>query len=493
MNWPTEVREIARVTGTLWVRDSAQVLRTTTRRIRLLAGAAGICTVLFGLALAVMSTSNDLADLPEELRSTVVRTAIAAAVLMVTAVCVVLAAMSPARTSLQNLLDLLPTRRSTARIGQLIPQMLVTSVMGGSLSCLTAAVMAQFVDGAWGVLRVVSIAILTVVIAQSCAMGTVLLLSALATRVLRCPLMYANSGAAVCALAGAVSLWWYELNSVPAISVSGPRRLLLPDALTSLFFGGVDWLTVPVVLGWSVAGVAAAVAGSLIGGQARADIRVPVLTRVPMPRRSFIARAWWQFLTAVRSPQTWIAGIAMWAMVALVVVLRDPLSELGLGQQLASTVPVAPFLMSLFAVGRTLPTAWLPEHLTARRTAMTASTIAAYTLLASVLSVPGCLVLLSCGLLTPDDLRSVGARALLALAAGLIGGALVPIGEEQPLSVPLAGCLTVVLSVGSNLAADAVQDAIRAPDATAHLCAALALLASWVAAMRRYRPPLRRA
>ncbi|OZB81532.1 MAG: hypothetical protein B7X41_16795, partial [Microbacterium sp. 14-71-5] len=148
----------------LWTREVARLLGTTTRAVRIGASLGGVLAALFGLSLALVAGQQLTAEVPAELRSSLVRTSFAAAALTAGLVAVVLCVSAPARTALQNLLDLLPVSRAEARIGQLVPVLAAGLLYSAALTSTSVVVVVRTGSGPGGIaLGLVAYALLLLV------------------------------------------------------------------------------------------------------------------------------------------------------------------------------------------------------------------------------------------------------------------------------------------------------------------------------------------
>ncbi|QWL29647.1 hypothetical protein [Rathayibacter toxicus] len=163
------------------------------------------------------------------------------------------------------------------------------------------------------------------------------------------------------------------------------------------------------------------------------------------------ASVWFEFLIGVRTPQLIVTVLSLVPFIAAVKwILTIPFLTESLAP-LATAIPIMPFLLVLYSVGRTLRFRWVGTLVLARDHWWIAPKVVAYLVLALCISIPVVAIELVLGMFGWSDLPHIAARALLAFGAALVGGSLIPYSEEQALSVTASGCVTAIIYMAPNL------------------------------------------
>jgi hypothetical protein len=123
------LRAVKTVTATvfaLWLREVAKLLATSALMVRLGMAAMLLLAAVLGGLLAATGVSGLSPGVPDAARLAIMRVAFAAAVASGIGITVVLHLTVPARTALENLLDLLPISYAAAKVGLTLPLLVVS-------------------------------------------------------------------------------------------------------------------------------------------------------------------------------------------------------------------------------------------------------------------------------------------------------------------------------------------------------------------------------
>jgi hypothetical protein len=490
MSAPTRI--VADVALRLWLREVARLLGVPVPRVVAALVVVGACAVALGGLLAVVAASNLPTELPPELRSAIVGTSFGGAALTAGAIGVALSVAAPARTALQNLLALLPVGPVAARLGQLLPTLLLSLGYTLAVSSTAAVVVIRTAPHPGAVALGLAAVFALIVTVLLVAVGVFSLVETAAARALRLPHAYAT------ALAGVATLGATLAATVPDVLLPPPAPDTDPG-LTGLLphraFAAAA--TAPSALAWLVplAWVALAVAITVLAARVHRPGGPP--RRLVVPRRTRPLRAttgwgllWLELLVIVRTPQpALVALVVPLAVAGVALVARIPYAE-PVVPSLAAAVVLVPSLLALQVPGRTLPFDWATDVLTARPAARLLPQFVAVALVASTIAAPTLAVLLALGLVEPSAVGGLLLRGLVALALALACGAIVPWSEQQPLSASAGGLLFALASVLLALGISAATTALGA-DVEAPLLVLVAALAGAVYASARRRAGVR--
>jgi hypothetical protein len=482
-------RTIASIALRLWLREVARLLAVPVSRVVVALAVLAACALALGALLAAVAATNLSDALPPELRSAVVATSFGGAALTAGAIGVALSVAAPPRTALHNLLALLPVGPIAARIGEMLPTLLLA--LGYTLAVSSTAIVVvvrtasqplQLVLGLVAELALVA----TVLVV---AVGIFSLVETAAERLARLPRAYATALGATVALGATLAATVPDVLLPPAPPGTDPGlAALLPHrafaAAATAAPTVLPWLT---PLAWVALGAAITVLAARVHRPARPPRRL-VLPRGTRPVRASAGWGllWLELLVLVRTPQPALVALATpVAVVGVAVVSALPYAA-AVVPSLAGAVVLMPALLGLHVPGRTLPFDWIGDLLTGRPAARLLPQIAAVGLVAAVISAPALAAFLLLGLVEPSAVGGLLLRGLLALVLALACGAMVPWSEQQPLSASAGGLL---LGIVSALLALGVSAAVSTLGAVAEtpLVVLAALLAGGVFAGARRR------
>src|SRR5690606_23081998 len=134
----------------------------------------------------------------------------------------------------------------------------------------------------------------------------------------------------------------------------------------------------------------------------------------------------------VRTPQVLVVGGASLGALGLAWAASSGAPYEVLTSWLAGAAVTLPFFLSAYAAGRTSRVRWLGRLLGAADHAWLAPAAIASALIGAAIAAPALVLAVAVGLTPMDGVPQQLARAAVALFAGLLGGALVPYSEEQP-------------------------------------------------------------
>ncbi len=453
MSRRSAVVEVARTTASLWLRELSKLFRTSERVVLLAAIGAFVVALAFGSLLALLSSSQLNATVPPELKVLILRTAFGGSIVTTSIIATILCITSPQRTTLQTLLDLLPVSRRGASIGQLLPLIVTGFVFSVTLSGTAVAVLVKTTTSAFMLVLSIVLLLLIVAVTLAFSIGTFRLLDSVLRRYVRLPGQYSASISAVCVIGlGVASVASDILALAPARNSGFTVGDMLPHRAAALVVADSGALVGCVVLAlWVVIGVGlVAISGELH----RQDLEPRIIRAfrgTRPPAGSFLASLWAEALIAIRAPQTIVTVLALVPAIAVVGWLTTNAVLASAAYSLAAGIPSMPFLLAIYAVGRTADSRWTGKHLTANASWWVFPKLCAYALLAMAIAIPVVLIEMCLSLVGADELVEIGPRALLAFGSAFVGGTLVPYSEEQPLSVTASGFITAILFLGISL------------------------------------------
>jgi hypothetical protein len=338
-------------------------------------------------------------------------------------------------------------------------------------------------------------AAMTVLLAILIPVGALLALSAhqlLARRLRRLaalPRVHANTVAAFVVMGVSVLLGSAAFD--PAAGVDGVRALFAGDAPHALAegLGAGDANRVAAAAGLLVAYAVLAAAflwASALEGRDVADDRSRLLfLRLPAPSsRPFGVLVWFEFLCTLRAAATLVSIVGVVAATAGAVVLRDT----AVGSLLLFAGPAVAAAIGLRATGGNLANAWLIWTTRGRDWRWPTAKLLGVALVA------GPVALASAGVLAVVAGAGEAAMALATvflpgLLAALLGGAILPVTDEQPLSAAVAGAVSVGVAGGALAGLSRLADAVGVdlPVLGPAVFASLAAIAT-VVTLTRLRP-----
>ncbi|MCD2499478.1 hypothetical protein [Microbacterium nymphoidis] len=437
---------VARATLTLWVRDVARVTHTSTRQVFAGVIVSAVLATALGAMLALIAAGQIVSDVPAELRTSMLRSSLGGGVITAAAIAVAVGASAPPRTALQNLMDLLPVGRAQARLGQMLPSFAVSVAYTVALSTSGALVLVRLNPHPAASAASLTLYALLLVTALVLSTGMMTLLHSAACA-LRLPHQYGIAIAGVLTLGAAMGATVPDIFATqPADGSAWGPLDLLPHRAFARFadaFAPIDgalpvlWIAAAAALMW-------AASRTTVAASASRRPSFPRGTRPPMAT-AFWAHAWAESLIAVRSPQfLTVAVLAPVAMAGLWAVAAHPVVAM-LAPSLSGAVVVLPFMLALYAVGRTATFSWIARASGASVRAHLGARALAYIVVPTLLAAPLALIAVSTGLLPLANLGTTALRCLLATLAALLAGALVPYSEQQPLSATAGGFVLAVI------------------------------------------------
>lgn len=414
--------------------------------------------LLLGGALSFMLAASVSSELEDEIlasfRHQILQTTLASSMLSTCLLTVILTLVSPARTELQRLLDMLPVNAMDVRIGQLLPSLGLANGASLALSSATIAV-------AWGSrsnLATFTLTMLSLVVSiltmETLSFGLVILLTR-ASRAMKLPSSIATFMAASIVIIFGIaqsafdiltptfrtseSFQWMDallLNRTWAGLVSNPMSI-------EYWAGIVAWIL--------VSSVVAVVASRWKAPSAQIE-EVPIGRNLRFPRGVLWASSWLKLLLLLRRPQTiMVVGILPVGIVLVSRLLDAPVTHL-LGVAAAMSLPVMPMFISVYAVGRTRQITWLNRHIVVTMTSWITSKLFAYGAFGVVVGGITLAIEVRLGQLGINAVPNVALHAGTALAAGLLGGSIIPVSDSQPLSTAAASCVSSLLYIAPSSA-----------------------------------------
>jgi hypothetical protein len=443
---------VARLSAMLWIREIAHTLRVSRALVQVGIVAAALLTVAFGVVLAAVAGIDLSPSIPEQVRSTILTTAFGGGQMTTGLIAVVVAIASPPSSALGNLLQLMPVGRVASRVGTQLPSLALALFSGLAFSSTAIAVVIRS-SASTGDAIVGSIALLASdVFALTTATAIFWLSTTLAGRVLRLPHAYAAPIGGIVAIAAVLAPTLPGLLERPTTRTAGAFSGLLPHRVFADSAGagsGAAWAAAGAYL---VLAAMLTIASAVVRRGAPVGSPWMITVRSRPPRRGgWRGRVWMELLLTLRAPQYTLAAlIALGGPWALLLLGRVPLARM-LIPTLSSALIVLPFLLAVYAVGRTLPAHWVASVATGRPRAWIAPKAVAAFVGAVPLAAIGTGVTLSTGTLTLEDLAAAVPHAAAGLALALLAGALLPASDRQPLSTVAGGLALALLYASTTL------------------------------------------
>ncbi|HEY0187886.1 MAG TPA: hypothetical protein VGC67_10390 [Cellulomonas sp.] len=433
----------------MWARDLAFTLRISVRRVMgivvlvlVLLFAAGLGALLAMVSGAALSGP---AVLPESIISGMLRSACAVTFGIAAVIGVAVHLAVPPFGALQVVLELSPLGRARSVIGARLPILVGAVVLSCSVASMSGNVVVQTARDGWFAALGLC-ALVMVVVSQCVAWALMMLLTWMLGRVLRLRHQAAAGAAGLVAICVVVLLVYPDIFSLRSEAEAGfrSRDLLLHRGAALLAAGSLPGAL--VLLGWLVLSVLAVrwTAGLEVDRDQPAFR--PVGRRVPTPRGVVLSTARLEAVQALRSPHAVSALIVMAACVGLgwwssrMPFISDSSSVLFE----AACLP--PFLLAVFATGRSRAHQWIGAALTADRGWSTwprALGLAAVGVCGALVAFVVTLAVTGTSILGGVTI----ARCAMVMGVALLAGSVIPYGDEQPMSA-VAGVVGSATGLG---------------------------------------------
>lgn len=450
---------VAVVVCRLWARDLATTLQVSRARVVWLVVASVLAAVVFGALLTLVSGSS-LAEveLPIAIVESMRRSAFAVAFGIAALIGATLQLAVPPFGSVQVMLELSPLRRSSAVVGTRLPVLLGGVVLASALAMMSGNLVLQTAPSA----VLIGIGLVTVVVvvvtAQLAVWAVMMLVTWLACRGLGLRAQPATALAGAVTMVLVLAIVYFDIFALGSSREPGFEwgDLLLHRGAALLAGGSPQGAL--VVLAWAVLSVLAVrVTATLAVDRDRPAIH-PLGRRLPTPRGMVWAAARLEAVQTARSAHFFSALVLTGACIGLGRWSRD-MPFLADSSALLYQAAYLPFcVLALFATGRSRPHQWWGTALSGDEHWSTWPRALAH----GVLAVLGGFVALMGVLLVAGEPMINGltpARGAVILGTSLLVGALVPYGEEQPLSA-VAGVVAAALAFGLiSLGTTAIADA----------------------------------
>lgn len=426
---------IAAVAGRLWVRDTTRSLNVSRATVALFGLTALAVLVAGSLVLTTVMPALPTQNLPPEELAQIRALAASLVWTLTSLVAIFFQMLAPRRTSLTNVLGLLPVSPTLTAVATQLPVLGVSLVAVASLAAPTVTMLA---DASRGGLAMAIPATLLLVLGQLPL--TVLLFNLVVPLVqrLRVPQHHALAAGGLTGVAIAVA--------APVLELGGNGRAWLPHRLLAAAAHG-DAISVGSLLLWCALGLTLFVllVGRLPADPDPAPSRLFVGYRVPRGRP--MAQVWYELVTLARAPQ-YLA----------VVVFTGTVFAIALAAWLTTRSPFLPmlavplllpfFIGAVQSYGHTRATHWLSMHLLARPAAWAWPKATVCLVVAALLALPGAVLAASSQLIGWAEVPLLFVQALPAWSAAMVAGLLIPYSTEQPLSVGLSVGLAGIIYVG---------------------------------------------
>lgn len=444
----------------LWLREVARALQASRRQVAAGIVVSTVLALALGVMLALVAASQVTADIPHELRATILRTSFGGAVLSAGAIAVALSLAAPQRTALQNLLDLLPISRGAARLGQLLPILLVGFIYSVALSGTGIFVLTRAAVAASDAVAGVATYLLLIAVALVLAVSVFSLLQS-AAALLRLPTQYSTAVAAVLTLGLVLSLTVPDIFTMTKVDFGQRSPIdLIPHRAFAAAVESPSALNWALVIAWILTSIASAwAAASAYRPESKPRQYSFLRGSRPLAGTPYWGHLWMETLIAIRNPQYVMVVLVTPMTISVIWIASRHPSTAIVAASLAGSLTVLPFMLALYAVGRTTRFQWIATIATARPRSLAPKAVACFTV-AVVLAVPAAAATVALGLLPVDAIGSTAMRWVLATLVALVAGTLIPYSEQQPLSVTVGGFILAVVYLLVNLSIGWVSQAI---------------------------------
>lgn len=459
MNGAKAAVAVAPIVLRTWRREIAAVFGARERTVLLGCVALFICAILVGALLASFfgALPGDSGVVPGPVRFGLLRMVFAGTVLSSALLMTVFCLLSPQRTALAVLIELLPVPRTAAVAGLNLPLIGLSFLLTLMFSVPGFVMVIQLLESAGVIVLGMVLFALLIALIQVMVFSLFMVICEIGRRFLWLPSQYALTVAAVLSCGTVVALSVHDLWPTPELlrgqttswwhvwTPSGSFALILANAADLV---NLSIAPMAAAVGWaSVAIILFLLTGHVLRTE-QVSPSIRLLVGMRAPRIRIVAQAWFEALTLIRTPQFSIMTVLVVVATVVVAVWAPGQSNPILFDALTGALVMSPMVVCMQSVGLTMRTHWLSRHLLATPTSW-ALPKALGTLTASgVVSALAMLILWAFGLIGIDQVPAMGAGALSAWGAALLGGTLIPYSEAQPLSAGLTGFTVILLLLG---------------------------------------------
>lgn len=447
-----QIGRVASIAASVWHSELADTLGISRRRVTVGTTVAAIAILGLGAGLGVATVTSLDSTMPVDVSRMMVQTAASGALLSATLISLIVTLIAPARSSLDNLICMLPVTNSARLIGPAIPTTLVAFTAGIAMSMPAILVAVRVLTSMAAATVFVGILLLGVILVQILLQAILHVLQSVLTSIFRLPSPIAMTFSGTITLALSLAAFGRQLLSLPRLANSGNPSVELPGIISDLAVGRVPLMNSIMFIAW----VGGAFLITLLAGRVRNHKR-SAPGKVAFPCDALVRGSKGvlvtQVLIIIRAPQTALAlmgGLALLAAVASVPAGNLP-AELRIG--LAASLPSAGCALVLFGPGRILPWTWVGAATKSERSWWVVPLGMAHVSLAVLVWVALTSIELALGVLEAGDTPSMLERSLLLLGAAALAGMLVPWSETQQLS----GSVGLVLAMGLYLATSSLS------------------------------------
>lgn len=442
---------VAGATMTVWRRGLARTLSLPDRAIvALVIGFAVLTTVLSATLYWIISqffSGIDPAQFHGDARA-LLRLVFSGVAFGSLVFLLVLATSTPERTVLDNVLRLLPVRRSARILGSSVPLLALGFSMSFLLGVSSLAIVFRLASR--DVAPILALAAYVWLMLWSAVSWPVLffLVRSAAHRLVRLPSNYSLAVATVVCIAAGIVLVGIDLVPVERIGNEEWWQLLSPTrGLTELLVGSGGLST---AIGWTSVGLWSCVAGALgwlyihtasVSGDA-SSTRIFVGSDFPAGR--FAARVWLEILVIVRLPQFLVASLVVIIGTLAFPILLGVARFAAVVDQLAAIVVILPAAIGIYSFGATAPAHWLAHLLTGNRRRWLVPKLSASLVVPVVLVLPYLSLMFAAGL-PVDRIADVVSLGFAMFVSAALAGIVVPCVPGQALSATITSAATAVL------------------------------------------------
>lgn len=360
----------------------------------------------------------------------------------------VLATSTPERTVLDNVLRLLPVRRSSRILGSSVPLLVLGFSMSFLLGLSSLAIIFRLSSEA--VAPILALAAYVWLMLWSAVTWPVLffLVRSAVHRLVRLPSNYSLAVATAACIAAGVVLVGIDLVPVERIGHQEWWQFLSPTrGITELVGapgGASAWI------GWISVGLWSCVAAMLgvlyvntpsVSGDASST---RFLVGSDFPAARFAARVWLEILVIVRLPQFLVASLVVIIGTVAFPILLGVARFTAVMDQLASIVVILPAAIGIYSFGASAPAHWIAKALTGGRRRWLVPKLTASLVVPMILVLPYLSLMFAAGL-PAERIADVASLGFAMFVSASLVGIVVPCVPGQALSATITSAATAVL------------------------------------------------
>lgn len=450
-----QISKIAHMSLLIWVREISKIFRTTKEKTYIWMVISFLACFALGVSLALMTSAQiNGANLPDELQRRIIKTSFGGAMMLSGIIATIFCLTTPTQTSLQNVISLLPVSNFRSGLGQTLPLLLITFFFSCSVSATSFVVI--FKTGLPRTQTFFALALLIFAICFSIifCISSFRLIKFLAVNIFKLPEQYGISVSGAVVIVISIAMPGVDIVDLSPRDDSGFsfKNILPHSSFASLVTNYSEFLAWSLIFFWLIAiFFVFNLSVSLPPGE-KNDLVLSGLN-IPAPKHGhiFMTLVWKNIIFAVRGPQFIMSIISCGALVMLSSWLSSLQILSNIGFSLAFGVASVPFILALYAVGRTLPSRWMVKFLSGSDNVWIFPGVFAYFFVGFLVAIPFVFLEIILDLIAARDLFIIILRAIMMLSIAIFSGAVIPCTRTQQMSVPAASFLAGIILLMTNL------------------------------------------